>query len=114
MGKLLNMAIAGSKSAGPTYTYTVIGYSGGVINVYKNGSVVATPTSDGGPTSISVVSGDTIRMLFTGTSLQGLNILYKINGVTQNTYTYSGTGIDTGTKTLGSSGAYNFEFNGSA
>lgn len=113
MGKLLNMAIYGSKAAGPTYTYTVAGYTGGTISVYKNGVVVATPTSDQGPISVSVVSGDTIRMTWAGSIGFALNIQYYLNGVLQNTYTGT-TSIDTGTKTLASSGAYNFTFNGSA
>jgi hypothetical protein len=113
MGKLLNAAIAGSKAAGPTYTYTIVGYAGGTISVYKNGSVIATPASDQGPISVSVVSGDTIRMTWTGSIGEALNILYYLNGVLQNTYTGS-TSIDTGTKTLASSGAYNFTFNGLA
>jgi hypothetical protein len=116
MGKLLDIGIIQSSkaSAGPTFTYQTIFMAGGTVSVYKNGTVIATITTDTGPISVSVVSGDTIRMLFVGTSIQAFDILYKLNGVTQNTYTYSGTGIDTGTKTLASSGAYNFTFEGAA
>jgi len=113
MGELLNMAIQGSKAGGPTYTYTVAGYAGGTISVYKNGSVIATPASDQGPISVSVVNGDTIRMTWSGSMGFALNILYYLNGVLQNTYTGS-TSIDTGTKTIASNNAYSFTFNGLA
>jgi len=113
MGELLNMAIMSSKAGGPTYNYTVAGYTGGTISVYKNGSVIATPTSDQGPISVSVVNGDTIRMTWSGSLGFALNILYYLNGVLQNTYTGS-TSIDTGTKTITANGAYLFIFNGSA
>ena len=115
MGKLLDIGIIQSSkaSASPTYTYTVAGYSGGTVSVYKNGTVIATPASDQGPISVSVANGDTIRMTWAGSIGFSLNILYYLGGVLQNTYTGT-TSIDTGTKTITANGAYNFTFNGSA
>lgn len=114
MGKLLDIAIQGSKAASSTtLKYDVVNYANGTITVFKNGSTLATLTTETAPVTVTIANGDTIRMTWSGTAGGALNILYYINGVLQNTYTGT-TSIDTGTKTASTGNAYYFNFNGAA
>jgi hypothetical protein len=114
MGKLLDMAIAGSKAASSTtLKYAALNYVGGTVTVFKNGSTLVTLTAETPAVTVTIANGDTIRMTWSGSNGFGLNILYYINNVLQNTYTGT-TSIDTGTKTASTGNAYYFEFNGSA
>lgn len=115
MGHLLSSAIKmQGGAAAPILQYEVQDYIGGTILVYRNGSVIATLTSDEPLTSVTIANGDTIRMTFTTTgSFFTTFIYYYINGVLQNTY--SGTNsIDSGTKTVTSGNTYKLWYVGSA
>lgn len=84
MGKLLSSAIKmqNGSAANPTLTVNFIEYySGGVVEVYKNGSYYGSPTS-GVPLSVPIVAGNTfyIKLIpaFDGT----FTYAYKVNGST--------------------------------
>jgi len=90
MGKLLNMAIAGSKAAAPTFEYASDGVFSGTVIVYKNGTIIFnSAAATAGIIPVTVVAGDTVRMTQTG----GIAYLieYSDNGAITNYASDSGT-----------------------
>jgi hypothetical protein len=66
MGKLLDMAIFGSKAAAaaaPTFAYASDGVDiTELVTLYKNGTIIFQSSAPKIVTTVSVVAGDTVRM----------------------------------------------------
>jgi len=115
MGNLLSSAIKmQGAAAAPTLSYEVLNYIQGTINVKKNGTNIATLTSDTALTTVTLTAGDTIQMTLTGgNALLSSFIYYYINGSLTNTYS-GNTTITGGTLTSADGNTYNFTYDGAA
>lgn len=101
-------------AAAPQLQYETVGMAGGTVLVKKNGSTIATLTTDTALTTITLAAGDTIQMTFSiGASIFTTFIYYYLNGGLTNTY--SGTTTITGGVLTASAGnVYKFSYQGAA
>ena len=116
MGHLLSSAIKmqGGAPATATLQYESIDMVGGTVLVKRNGSTIATLTTDTALTTVTLDAGDTIQMTYSRASgFLTTFIYYFLNGTLTNTY--SGTTTITGAVLTASAGnTYKFSYQGSA
>jgi hypothetical protein len=115
MGHLLSSAIKmQGGAAAPQLQYESIDMAGGTVLVKRNGTTIATLTTDTALTTVTLDAGDTIQMTYSRASgLLTTFIYYYLNGTLTNTY--SGTLTITGAVLTASAGnIYKFSYQGSA
>ena len=115
MGHLLSSAIKmQGGAAAPILQYQTIGMGGGTVLVKRNGSTIATLTTDTALTTVTLAIGDTIQMTYsTGSTPFATFIYYYLNGSLTNTY--SGTTTITGAVlTVSAGNTYLFSYEGAA
>jgi hypothetical protein len=100
-------------AAATTLQYETIGMVGGTVDVFRNGSSIASLTTDTALTSVILTPGDTVQMTLTGGSKLGTFIYYYLNGALQTTYSGTTT-ISTAVITTSAGNTYYFSYQGSA
>ena len=115
MGNLLSSAIKmQGGAAAPQLEYESIDMSGGTVLVKRNGTTIATLTTDTALTTVTLNDGDTIQMTYSiGSTPFATFIYYYLNGSLTNTY--SGSTTITGAVLTASAGnIYKFSYQGLA
>jgi hypothetical protein len=101
-------------AAATTLQYETIGLVVGTVNVYRNGSSIASLTTDTALTSVTINAGDTVQMTLTGGDSKFVTyIYYFLNNSLQTTYTGQTT-ISTAVITTSAGNTYYFSYQGSA
>ena len=113
MGHLLSSAIKmQGAAAAPELQYETVGMFGGTVLVKKNGSTIATLTTDTALTTVTLAAGDTIQMTFSiGSTPLSSFIYYYLNGSLTNTYSGTTT-ITGGTLTSANGNTYKLSYDG--